>query len=208
MLDENDPCLCLGPDRKTGSLERWWRHNGKGTWIPRKFSVEDNLRPPASAPLPFSRRRSSGNNTKRGAGCRVIYDSSFRLDGSRRIHPRNRSSSPRFLGSRLSRDFVNAVDERKEKKKENTKHVVSTRRSERRANGKGTRGLGWRNIFHRVFRSGQKRREREVFRQWSKAILFRPAIVTKPELPRGTNFTPKNARIKDKGREISRVKAA
>lgn len=117
MLDENDPCLCLGPDRKTGSLERWWRHNGKGTWIPRKFSVEDNLRPPASAPLPFSRRRSSGNNTKRGAGCRVIYDSSFRLDGSRRIHPRNRSSSPRFLGSRLSRDFVNAVDERKKKKK-------------------------------------------------------------------------------------------
>lgn len=38
--------------------------------------------------------------------------------------------------------------------------------------------------------------------------LARPAIVTKTRAGRGTNFTPKNARIKDKGREISRVKAA
>lgn len=63
--------------------------------------------------------------------------------------------------------------------------------------------------------SGQKRREGEGERWFSTMVEndpARPAIVTKTraarEQARGTNFTPKNARIKDKGREISRVKAA
>lgn len=198
--------------------------------------MEDNLRPPGFRPsfssffffsLPTSvtraharrRARIERNGKRNSTGCRVIYDSSFRLDGSRRIRPRN---SDEFLVGRPSSTRVPTIYRRNTRIIESnavSSHVDGKFYSERgQTNGKRT-SHEMENISRirppEFSVSGQKRREGEGERWFSTMVEndpARPAIVTKTraarEQARGTNFTPKNARIKDKGREISRVKAA
>ena len=72
----------------------------------------------------------------------------------------------------------------------------------KRTSYESTEVVRW-EIFFEFSVSGQKRRKREEEKWFSTMVEndpARPAIVTKTRAGRGTNFTPKNARIKDKGR--------
>lgn len=207
--------------------------------------MEDNLRPPRRSsappfpPFPFfslptsvtrahARRRPLEDRAERKQQLnwmprgRVIYDSSFRLDGSRRIRPRNTDEtflalppitnhiSPKTHHPIQLCYVLNAVSSHVDGKF----FIIRDRATP--TNGKRTncehhsQVVRW-EIFFEFSVSGQKRRKREEEKWFSTMVendLARPAIVTKTRAGRGTNFTPKNARIKDKGREISRVKAA